>query len=52
MSRATRVLVTGAGGQVGVDLMDVLNGKEPTEVVITEPGPELVLRSTTAPPAA
>ncbi len=29
MSRATRVLVTGAGGQVGVDLMDVLNGVTP-----------------------
>jgi len=33
-------------------LMDVLNGKEPTEVMVTEPGPELVLRSTTAAPAA
>lgn len=29
MSRRTRVLVTGAGGQVGVDLMDVLNGVTP-----------------------
>ncbi len=29
MSRATRVLVTGAGGQVGVDLMDVLAGATP-----------------------
>jgi dTDP-4-dehydrorhamnose reductase len=26
---STRVLVTGAGGQVGVDLMDVLNGSTP-----------------------
>ncbi len=29
MSRATRVLVTGAGGQVGVDLLDVLAGETP-----------------------
>jgi len=29
VSRATRVLVTGAGGQVGVDLMDMLNGTTP-----------------------
>jgi dTDP-4-dehydrorhamnose reductase len=29
VSRATRVLVTGAGGQVGVDLLDVLNGATP-----------------------
>jgi dTDP-4-dehydrorhamnose reductase len=29
VSRATRVLVTGAGGQVGVDLMDVLAGLTP-----------------------
>jgi dTDP-4-dehydrorhamnose reductase len=29
VSRATRVLVTGAGGQVGVDLMDTLNGSTP-----------------------
>lgn len=29
MSRATRVLVTGAGGQVGVDVVDVLNGVTP-----------------------
>jgi dTDP-4-dehydrorhamnose reductase len=29
VSDATRVLVTGAGGQVGVDLMDVLNGTTP-----------------------
>jgi dTDP-4-dehydrorhamnose reductase len=29
VSRATRVLVTGAAGQVGVDLMDVLNGATP-----------------------
>ncbi|HEY5147858.1 MAG TPA: dTDP-4-dehydrorhamnose reductase [Polyangiaceae bacterium] len=29
MSRATRVLVTGAGGQVGVDLMDALRGVTP-----------------------
>ncbi len=29
VSRPTRVLVTGAGGQVGVDLMDVLNGVTP-----------------------
>lgn len=29
MSRATRVLVTGAGGQVGLDLLDVLAGATP-----------------------
>jgi dTDP-4-dehydrorhamnose reductase len=29
VSRATRVLVTGAGGQVGVDLLDVLAGVTP-----------------------
>ena len=29
MSRATRVLVTGAAGQVGVDLVDVLSGVTP-----------------------
>lgn len=29
MSRSTRVLVTGSGGQVGVDLMDLLNGVTP-----------------------
>ena len=29
VSRATRVLVTGAGGQVGVDLLDVLAGETP-----------------------
>ncbi|HUZ39806.1 MAG TPA: dTDP-4-dehydrorhamnose reductase [Acidimicrobiales bacterium] len=29
MSRATRVLVTGAAGQVGVDLVDVLTGQVP-----------------------
>jgi dTDP-4-dehydrorhamnose reductase len=29
VSRATRVLVTGAGGQVGVDLVDVLAGTTP-----------------------
>jgi dTDP-4-dehydrorhamnose reductase len=29
VSRPTRVLVTGAGGQVGVDLVDVLNGVTP-----------------------
>ncbi len=29
MNRATRVLVTGAGGQVGVDVMDVLAGATP-----------------------
>lgn len=29
MSRPTRVLVTGAGGQVGVDLVDVLRGLTP-----------------------
>ena len=29
MSRATRVMVTGAGGQVGVDLMDTLDGASP-----------------------
>ncbi len=31
-------------------LMDVLNDKDPVELVVTEPAPELVLRSTTAPP--
>jgi LacI family transcriptional regulator len=31
-------------------LMDVLDDKKPTELVITDPPPELVLRSTTAPP--
>lgn len=29
MSPATRVLVTGAGGQVGLDLMDILHGSTP-----------------------
>ena len=29
MSRPTRVLVTGAGGQVGVDLVDTLHGVAP-----------------------
>lgn len=29
MSRPTRVLVTGAGGQVGVDLVDILSGRRP-----------------------
>ncbi|HEY5265920.1 MAG TPA: dTDP-4-dehydrorhamnose reductase [Acidimicrobiales bacterium] len=29
MSRPTRVLVTGAGGQVGVDLVDILGGRRP-----------------------
>ncbi|HQT99671.1 MAG TPA: hypothetical protein PLG60_04125, partial [Acidimicrobiales bacterium] len=29
MTRPTRVLVTGAGGQVGVDLVDVLAGAVP-----------------------